>query len=245
MVEPSTVSTKQLLLGAPTRDCVLALCTVKIWQSACSSHYCAECSRTGVAWRGSGSLQAPSNPFAAQSKEQSPLMLKLRLFLTLGALAYAQRSIPAQVTTTIFHPARRSAPEEIKRQSDSLRRADSVAMAASLSSMHRWVDSAAGSLGVNNGHHNDDTAAVETNVPTSRVDSLHAGSSQQFGTHDSRLSRRINHRTTEFRDGATAPATATSLPLILVCGAVFFMLGLSILLNAPARLARRLQKTRD
>ena len=144
-------------------------------------------------------------------------VLALLAFLTVPARA------SAQVTTAIFHSSRRPSPEEAKRRADSLNRADSAATAAEILAMHRWVDSAGRSIGAGS-HHNDDTLPGVVNRPTALNDTTAAHIvGETLSTRPQ--PGRSNGRTAEFHDGAVAPVTATSLPLLLASGAVMLALG--------------------
>lgn len=153
-------------------------------------------------------------------------MSKRYVVLAFVALVAAQADVSAQVTTAIFHSSRRATAEEAKRQADSLRRADSVAIAASVLAMHRWVDSVGRSIGAGS-HHNDDSLPAETNIPALTTDTSAIIDRHLIAEPAKRA--RIGHRTTEFHDGAIAPVTATSLPLLLACGTVLLVLGISLL----------------
>ena len=159
---------------------------------------------------------------------------KRYVVLALVALVAAQAHVSAQVTTAIFHSSRLPSAEEAKRRADSLRHADSAAMAASVLAMHRWVDSAGRSVGAGS-HHNDDSLAIETSVPALATDTSVTVIDRHIIAQPAKRAR-IGHRTTEFHDGATAPVTATSLPLLLACGTLALVLGISLLAIPRRRL---------
>lgn len=161
-------------------------------------------------------------------------MSKGWVVLAIVGLMAAQAKVSAQVTTAIFHSSRRPTAEEAKRRADSLRRADSAAMAASVLAMHRWVDSAGRSIGAGS-HHNDDSLATETGVGALTTDASAAVIDRRIIAQSAKRAR-IGHRTTEFHDGAIAPVTATSLPLLLACGTVVLVLGISLLAIPRRRL---------
>ena len=114
-----------------------------------------------------------------------------------AASALALTAVPASAQFTTFVPPKKAAVvDTAPTQAAAEERADSV-QKQTLTDMKVWVDSAARALAVN-----IDTTAVDSMV----VDSL-AGDVVQEPQGTS---------TTEFREGAPAPDTATMFPMIAV-----------------------------
>ena len=128
--------------------------------------------------------------------------------VTASAVALAAAPAEAQFTTFVppkKAPVEAAAPTQVAAE----QRADSV-QAQTLTDMKVWVDSAARALSVN-----VDTTTVDSLV----VDSLAGEVVQTSPAHES---------TTEFREGAPAPDTATMFPMLAV--AALGCLGAGVLL---------------
>lgn len=126
--------------------------------------------------------------------------MKSRSILTAlaTAAALALTAAPASAQFTTFVPPKKQAPADTATtQVAAEARADSV-QAQTLTDMKVWVDSAARALAVN-----VDTTTLDSLV----VDSL-AGEVMQPATPGA--------STTEFREGAPAPDTATMFPMLAV-----------------------------
>jgi len=121
------------------------------------------------------------------------------LYLGVAALSIAASSAGAQITTYIAPPRQTAQERELIATADSARR-DSVAR-ATMANMTAWVDSAAG---------------VPVPPTVGAVDTA-------------ALANDPGRPVTTFSDGAVAPATASSLPTLVVIGAVAFAIGAALL----------------
>ena len=124
----------------------------------------------------------------------------------------------AQNTAVIIPPKR---PDTAA--ADSVRRAqveqDSIAR-VTLTDMKQWVDSAAQALAVK-----PDTGAA----PTTRSDTAAAVVAPATPQRpDTTAQNRPSQAATEFRDGARAPDTATSLPSFAVVGGAMVLAGVAL-----------------
>lgn len=134
-------------------------------------------------------------------------MVKLRVVLSAAAaLAIGSGTAQAQFTSLVTPPRRpQPAPAMVAQQQA---KADSVAHVA-VTDMRAWVDSAAGSVG----------AATATPAESTTVAAPVTTPAPQ------------PQPTTAFREGATAPQTASPLPLLALIGAGALVLG-ALLLGA-------------
>lgn len=138
-----------------------------------------------------------------------PSLWKLALVVAVLAPVQAGAQFTAVVTPP---PAEADAPASVETRA----RVDS-ADRAQLTDLRTWVDSAAS------------VVASASPAPTI-VDSAAPAAP---------VPAAVPQQTTEFRDGARAPDTATSLPLLLALGSLLFASGLALLLRrAPAAPAR-------
>jgi len=126
-----------------------------------------------------------------------------RAVLVAAALMLGARGLSAQITTYVA-PPRPAAPDaQTIATLDSTRR-DSVQTAA-ITNMKAWVDSAAG-----------------VTIPTS------------VGTDSSAIVNDPGRPVvTTFSNGSVAPATASDLPALAVCGAIVLLVGAGLLANRP------------
>jgi ATP-dependent exoDNAse (exonuclease V) beta subunit len=141
----------------------------------------------------------------------------LRRAALAAMLALGATRANAQITTVIA-PPKRNAPnqQEVARREQVVQ--DSIAR-VTLTGMTQWVDSAAASLALR-----PDTGsapASDTSAATRRTEAARgnpAVTAAQPATPQPAATR-------EFRDGARAPNTATSIPTFAVFGGVMIMLG--------------------
>lgn len=134
------------------------------------------------------------------------------------SLALAAGEARAQITTVVG-PAKRAQVS----QQDSVRREqaaqDSVAR-VTLTDMKQWVDSAASALALR-----PDTGTVPAETPPTAAPPR----KQELQRPDSATTaRRLDVAPPEFREGARAPDTATSIPTLAVIGATLVGLGLMV-----------------
>ena len=122
----------------------------------------------------------------------------MRAIFVAALLMVAPAALEAQITTLV-PPAREPTPVTAARDAaEAEARADSI-RTVQLSDMREWVDSASVAMAAA-----PDTAAVE-------VDSGEVAMERPELPRD-------REPTTEFREGAPAPATATRLPLLALIG---------------------------
>ena len=134
------------------------------------------------------------------------------VFLTVGAVR-----ADAQITTVIAPP--KPAPEkqvEIARRQEAER--DSVAR-VTLTDMKEWVDSAAASLALR-----PDTAGAPSDTGVAAPQPPAAARDSQ----STRGARQADTTAAEFRDGARAPDTATSIPTLALAGGFMILLGFAL-----------------
>ena len=177
------------------------------------------------------------------------------------ALAISTASARAQFTAAVV-PPKVSPKADTTIAKDSVRRA-TVALAARVTDMRKWVDSAAG-IPVAGGDSStalasndtagagrtpqqvrDSSSSQKDSVVVSRNQRLRADSAASIATvevHDSTGlkgqdsatttsqsgSSRTRGDTRSFRAGATAPATATELPLLALAGVATLLTGLAL-----------------
>lgn len=132
-------------------------------------------------------------------------MRMLPAALVVAALALSAGSARAQFTAAIV-------PPKPVLRTDSLARRDSIDramrdMAQRLSTMQRWVDSAAGALAID---------TVDTATPPRRATPAPAKPAGSEGD-------------TVFHPGASAPEAASGLPLLALVGAGTLLVGVSLL----------------
>lgn len=138
-------------------------------------------------------------------------------------LAIAPERAAAQFTGVVSPPPRQV--EAVAPVAADSIRSDSLLAATRLTDMKTWVDSAAGTLG------------VATTATPAEPGAMSSGGSGTAG-HDA-TGREADPT---FRDGAPAPDTATSLPLLALIGATTLCAGLLLRRQTPAprpALARR------
>ena len=122
----------------------------------------------------------------------------------------------AQITTVMDPPKRVDAKQQIAAKREAVVQ-DSIAR-VTMTGMKEWVDSAANALAVR-----PDTSPVPAN------DS--GASSQPQAPQRTDSATATPGRTaapTEFRDGARAPNTGTSVPTVAVVGAVMLLVGVAM-----------------
>ena len=133
-------------------------------------------------------------------------------FLTVGAVR-----ADAQITTVIAPPKPAAQKQvEIVRRQEAAR--DSVAR-VTLTDMKEWVDSAAASLALR-----PDTAGAPADTGVAAPQPPAAPRASQ----STRDARRADSAATEFRDGARAPDTATSVPTLALAGGLMILLGFAL-----------------
>ena len=119
------------------------------------------------------------------------------------ALLLSAQALNAQITTYIAPPRAQAPNPQAVATADSIRR-DSVSTAA-VTNMKAWVDSAAG-----------------VTVPTT------------VGTDSSAIVNDPGRPVvTTFSNGSVAPATASGLPTLALCGALVLVIGAGLLSNRP------------
>ena len=141
----------------------------------------------------------------------------VRLSMVLGAAAVlALSAIPAsaQFTSVVVPPPAKPAPVAQAGAPTIAERRDSAAR-VTMTNMKDWVDSAAATLGVS----------------VAPVDSARAPVAAPAAQPDSQAAARTPARreTTEFREGAQAPNTATPIPMLAMLGLVSLVAGLLLL----------------
>lgn len=117
----------------------------------------------------------------------------------------------AQFTTVVAPPRAKQVAQSAESEADARARADSL-MRARLGDMREWVDSAA--------------VAIAGVPDTTRVEVVDSGVVARVPE------RRAPRPTTEFREGAPAPATATGLPTLALIGIGALGLG-AVLIGRP------------
>lgn len=176
--------------------------------------------------------------------------------LLVCALAALTASAGAQFTAAVVPPKAQAKVDTIVKQ-DSVRRA-TVALAARVTDMRKWVDSAAG-ISIAGGDSTslaskttDSTATtvrapqIEDSVVISRNERIRADSAASIATvevHDSTGLKgpdsataavpptsgpRSRSDTRTFTGGAPAPATATMLPFLAIAGVTTLLAGLAL-----------------
>ena len=144
----------------------------------------------------------------------------MRLSLFLGAAAVLTLvSVPAsaQFTGVVMPPPAKAAPvaAQAQAQPQTIAERRDSATRVTMTNMKDWVDSAAATLGVAPAPAAPvatDTAATAA-VPPAHVEHAPAKSAE----------------TTEFKEGARAPNTATPIPTLALLGAVSMLAGLWLL----------------
>ena len=146
----------------------------------------------------------------------------MRLSMILGAATVLTLSaIPAsaQFTGVVVPPPAKAAPvAKAQAQAQTLAERRDSAARVSMTNMKDWVDSAAATLGVTVAP--VDSVRVELNAPAA----AHAAAHTPAPGTPARPSE-----TTEFREGARAPDTATPIPMIALAGLVSLIAGLVLL----------------
>jgi hypothetical protein len=176
--------------------------------------------------------------------------------LLVCALAALTASAGAQFTAVVVPPKAKSKVDTTAKQ-DSVRHA-TVALAARVTDMRKWVDSAAG-VSIAGGDSTalaskiTDTAATAATAPqmkdsavlsrNARVRADSAASIATVEVHDStglkgsdsaataarpKSGPRSRANTKSFSGGAPAPATATMLPFLAIAGATTLLAGLAL-----------------
>ena len=130
--------------------------------------------------------------------------------LTLVTLVTVPAVAEAQFTTVVAPPREKEVAQSAQTGAEARARADSL-MRARLGDMREWVDSAA--------------VAIAGNIDTTRVEAVDSG----VVVREPEVERRP---TTEFREGAPAPATATGLPTLALIGIGVLGLG-AVLIGRP------------
>jgi len=124
----------------------------------------------------------------------------------------------AQITTVVASPPRKTEPaQQAAAQQRERVVQDSVARVA-MTGMKEWVDSASAALAIR-----PDTVptAADTALGTPRTATAPAPKSDSAST-------RTAERSSEFRDGARAPDTATPIPTIGLAGARLILIGVAM-----------------
>ena len=137
--------------------------------------------------------------------------MRALLVLTVVTLVTIPVAAEAQFTTVVAPPRAKEVAQSAESEAQARARADSL-MRARLGDMREWVDSAA--------------VAVAGVPDTMRVEAVDSGVVV-------REPARVEPRpTTEFREGAPAPATATGLPTLALIGIGMLGLG-AVLIGRP------------
>jgi hypothetical protein len=145
---------------------------------------------------------------------------------TAALLIVSATSAAAQITTTIVPPKQPPAAQAAAARREAAAQ-DSIAR-VTLTDMKTWVDSAAASLALrpDTGAPVSDTAAAVPQ-PATPADTAHAAATPQRPRAEP-----------EFRDGARAPDTATSLPALALAGGVLIVLGAAMRRRAARATSR-------
>ena len=147
----------------------------------------------------------------------------MNTFLGRAALAtlltFGAARANAQITTVVAQPPKRNAAtqQEVVRREQAAQ--DSVAR-VTLTGMTQWVDSAAAALAIR--PDTGATPASDTSAAPRRADTA-PGIVSVTAAKPAAVQPRAD--TTEFREGARAPATATPMPTLAVLGGLMVMLG--------------------
>jgi len=143
----------------------------------------------------------------------------VRLSLFLGAaavLTLVSAPASAQFTGVVMPPPAKAAPVVAAAAPQTLAERRDSATRVTMTNMKDWVDSAAATLGVApapSAPVATDSAQAPTLPPAAHVDHAPAKSAE----------------TTEFKEGARAPNTATPVPTLAVLGALSMIAGLWLL----------------
>ena len=141
--------------------------------------------------------------------------MRSRLLIAAAFLVAAPAVAEAQFTTVVAKPRPVEPATSAQQVAEARARADST-QAARLSDMRAWVDSAAGAIA-----DFSDTVRVEVDSGEIARDTMIAAPTPP-----------PTRPTTEFREGAPAPATATGLPTLALLGIGALGLG-AMLLGRP------------
>jgi hypothetical protein len=139
--------------------------------------------------------EMPSSPRKDACPEEDSV--KILTFFAAAALVGWTAPAAAQFTTVIV-PPKKEQPAPVAANPESP--AADAAIAARITDMKAWVDSAAVALAAK-------PAAVAVDTTT-----------QTEAEPPAKAAAQVAQETTEFRDGAPAPDTATPLPLLIVLG---------------------------
>lgn len=145
--------------------------------------------------------------------------MRLSLFLSSSA-ALTLFALPAsaQFTGVVMPPPAKAAPVVQGPAQTGAERRDS-AVRVTMTNMKDWVDSAAATLGVAvapAAPQATDSARAVVNAPAPAAHVEHAAPARAV-------------ETTEFREGARAPNTATSIPMLALLGLISLVVGLWLL----------------
>jgi len=140
----------------------------------------------------------------------------LSLFLSAAAvLTLLAAPASAQFTGVVIPPPAKPAPVAQSPAQTVAEGRDSAAR-VTMTNMKDWVDSAAATLGVTVAAVATDSAQPAVNVQPPAVHAEHAAPSRPA-------------ETTEFREGARAPNTATPIPMLALLGLISLVAGLWLL----------------
>jgi hypothetical protein len=156
--------------------------------------------------------------------------MSYRRLLVLAAIAGLPGIVSAQFTT--FIPPRNKVADSVKAQVVAEQKAQvDSSIQTQLTNMKTWVDSAAGVAGVPLAV--PDTTKDSLATKSAMTDSLAARSVAQVA--DSAVARPAPTAadTAVLRNGARAPATATSLPLLVLLGSLALLVGAILIRGAP------------
>jgi hypothetical protein len=159
------------------------------------------------------------------------------------ALAALATGASAQFTTSMAPPREKAKVDTVAKR-DSVRAA-TVALAARVTDMKQWVDSAAGVVTASTDSGSsvasglvERAKAPSDSVARSRDEKMRADSASVIATvevHDSTGltastpdSAHANRETTRFAAGAPAPGTATALPLVALLGVTTLLVGAAL-----------------
>ena len=147
----------------------------------------------------------------------------MRLSMLFGATAVLTLfAVPAsaQFTGVVMPPPAKPAPAVKQAATQTLAERRDSAGRVSLTNMKDWVDSAAATLGV---------VPAPAAAPTTPADSAQPPVAATPAAPAPQHPASHTPETTEFREGARAPNTATSIPMLALLGLVSLTAGLWLL----------------
>ena len=145
----------------------------------------------------------------------------MRLSLFLGAAAVLTLvSVPAsaQFTGVVIPPPAKAAPVAAQAAPQTIAERRDSATRVTMTNMKDWVDSAAATLGV-----------APAPAAPAIADTSAATAAATPAAHTGHAAAARPAETTEFREGAPAPNTATPVPTLALLGAISMFAGLWLL----------------